>query len=74
MYVKNSIKFKWRRGLENPLLEIIVIEIFNKNAKLLACYYWPREESKYLTSNFNNLFNEHLENFSITKKSYKGWF
>ena len=39
MYVKNSIKFKWRRGLENPLLEIIVIEIFNKNAKLLACYY-----------------------------------
>ena len=70
MYVKNSIKFKRRQDLENPLLEIIVIEIFIKNAKsiLLACYYRPPEGSKYLQSNYNESFNEHLENFSHNKE------
>ena len=69
MYLKNSIKFKWRQDLENPLLEIIVIEIFIKNAKsiLLGCYYRPPEGSKYLPSNYNDSFNEHLENFSHNK-------
>ena len=70
MYVKNSIKFKRRQDLENPLLEIIVIEIFIKNAKsiLLARYYRPAEGSKCLPSNYNDLFNEHLENFSHNKE------
>ena len=70
MYAKNSIKFKRRQDLENPLLEIIVIEIFIKNAKsiLLLCHYRPLEGSKYLPSNYNDSFNEHLENFSHNKE------
>ena len=64
------VKFKRRQDLENPLLKIIVIKIFIKNAKfiLLACFYRPPEGSKYLSSNYNDLFNEHLENFSHNKK------
>ena len=56
--------------MENPLLEIIVIEIFIKNAKsiLLAWYYRPPERSKYLSSNYNDLFDEHLENFSHNRE------
>ena len=70
MYVKNSIKFKRRQDLENPLLEITVIEIFIKTSIsiLLPCNYRPPERSKYLPSNYNDLFNEHLENFSHNKE------
>ena len=70
MFVKNFVKFKRRHDLENPLLEIIVIEIFIKNAKsiLVGCYYRPPEGSNYLPSNYNDLFNEHLANFSNNKE------
>ena len=56
MYVKNSIKFKRRQDSKNPLIEIIVIEVFIKSAKsiLLACYYWTLEGLKYLPSTFTN--------------------
>ena len=56
MYVKNFIKFKRRQDSENPLIEIIVIEIFIKSAKsiLLAFYYWTLEGLKYLPSTFTN--------------------
>ena len=55
MYVKISVKFKWRQDLENLILEIIVIKIFIKNTKfiLLAFYYQPTEGSKHLISNQN---------------------
>ena len=59
VYVKRSIKFKRRQDLENPLIEIIVTEIFIKNVKsnLLASYYRTREGSKYLPFNYNDSFN-----------------
>ena len=68
MYIKNSVKLKRRQDLENPLLEIIVVEIFVKNANLVACYYRPPEGSKYLPSSYNDSFNKHLENFNHNKE------
>ena len=49
---------------KNPLLGMIVIE----KSILLACYYRPSEGSKYSPSNYNDSFNEHLENFSHNKE------
>ena len=70
MHVKSSIKFKRTQDLENPLLEIIVSEIFIKNVKsiLIASYYRTPEGWKYLPSIYNDSFNEHLENFSHNKE------
>ena len=70
MYIKSSIKFKRRQDLKNPLLEIILIEMFVKNVKsiLLTCCYRPPEGSKYLPFSYNDLYNEHLENFSHNKE------
>ena len=70
--ILKTIKFQRRQDLENPLLEIIVIEIFNKNAKfiLLACYYRPPRDRNIcnliITIHSLNI----LKTSAITKKSY----
>ena len=40
----------------------------NTRSILLASYYQHAERSKYLWSNYNDLFNKHLRNFSHNKK------
>ena len=69
IFLKHQKKFKRRYDLVNHL-ESLWIKICLKNSKsvLIGCYYRPQKESKYLTNNFGEVFEEQLTNIVKTNK------
>ena len=69
-YIKDNINWKRRTDLENQNIESLWVEISISNSKsfLIATFYRPPINSKYLPSNFDNIFNDQLSNASREKK------
>ena len=64
IFIKNNINFKHRTDLQHGSVECVYIEIFVKksNSIILGCFYRPPEGSKYLSNDFNDRFNENINN------------
>ena len=63
LYVKDSVNYIRRTDLESKTLENIVIEIVLTTSKnfFVTTLYKPPQSSKYLQSNFDEIFNESLK-------------
>lgn len=70
IYVKKGNTFKRRLDLENYTIKSIWLEIFVKkcNSTLIGCFYRPLNVSDYLTSSFDNIFNDHLAEINQVNK------
>jgi exonuclease III len=69
IYIKNGINWIRRNDLDKKNIESLWVEIFFKNSHsiLICCMYRPPETSKYLSTEFNNEFNNILQ--SLTKET-----
>ena len=70
IYIKDNINYIRRTDLENNKLENIVIEIIINKSKnvLITTYYRPPNTSKYLTTNYNEHFEESLSLYCSESK------
>ena len=70
VYVSEKLNWTRRSDLENPLLEVLWIEIFPFNAKsfLIGVIYRPPDTSKYLPINFHEVFTQLLNTVTSENK------
>ena len=70
MYISDRLKWQRRDDLEEPLVEAIWVEIFQKSTKtfLLGTMYNPPAGSKYLLENFSTLLDHMLSVISTELK------
>ena len=60
MYISDKINWKRRLDLVKDNIECMFVEIFPKNAKsfIIGCMYRPPVGSRYLSNDFNTIFNK----------------